>query len=292
MKRLCLILIFLLICFSLFSVGQKDNREQAENKEKITVFTSIMPQKYFVERIGGDRVTVNVFVGPGKSPATYEPTPGQIVALSRSDIFFSIGVLFEQAFLPTIRGTLKNLKIIDTSEGIEKRMFNSEDKQEKIQDPHIWMSPGLVKIQAETIFKALVKNDPDGKETYTKGYNRFIDDLNLVHDDLNEVLGPLRGNILLVFHPAFGYFADDFGLKQVAIETGGKEPGPAMLEKIIMKAREKNVKVIFVQPEFSLKSAQVIARAIDGAVIMLNPLDPDYINNLRHIAFEVKKAFN
>jgi zinc transport system substrate-binding protein len=294
MKKLWVLFFFLLICIPLFSVGKQENKEHT-----ITVFTSILPQKYFVERIAGDRVKINVLVGPGKNPATYEPAPSQVVALSQADLFFTVGVPFEQAFIGNIESSLPELNIVDTSTGIVKRDIVDHDHGEEedytesdLKDPHIWMSPRLVKIQAATIFNALVENDPDGKESYTIGYNSFIEDLNLVHDELKKVLEPLKGNMFFVFHPSFGYFADEYGLQQAAIETGGKEPGPSMLEKIIMQAREKNVKVIFVQPEFSQKSAQVIAKAIDGAVVILDPLHPDYINNLKRIAFEIEKAFN
>ncbi len=299
MKKLRLILILLFVSISLFSAGQQDSKEQGEKKEHtITVFTSILPQKYFVERIGRDRVEINVLVGPGKNPATYEPSPSQVIALSQADLFFTVGVPFEQAFIGNIESSLPELNIVDTSTGIVKREIVDHDHEDEedhpesdFKDPHIWMSPRLVKIQASTIYNALVENDPVGKELYTIGYNSFIEDLNLVHDELKEVLEPFRGNMFFVFHPSFGYFADEYGLRQVAIETGGREPGPSMLEKIIMQAREKNVKIIFVQPEFSQKSAQVIANAIDGAVVILDPLNPDYLNNLRRIALEVEKAF-
>lgn len=299
MNKLWFILFLYFISAPLFSGGQHGDNEYPEYGERtITVFTSILPQKYFVERIAGDRVKINVLVGPGKNPATYEPAPSQVVALSQADLFFTVGVPFEQAFIGNIESSLPELNIVDTSTGIVKRdIVDHDNGKEKdhlesvLKDPHIWMSPRLVKIQAATIFNALVKNDPDGKELYTIGYNSFIEDLNLVHDELKKVLEPLKGNMFFVFHPSFGYFADEYGLQQAAIETGGKEPGPSMLEKIIMQAREKNVKVIFVQPEFSQKSAQVIAEAIDGAVVILDPLHPDYINNLKRIAFEIEKVF-
>lgn len=304
MKKIYFILFTILIATPLFSNGRQDTAEETGRKEDVlTVFTSILPQKYFVERIGGNRVDVNVLVRPGKSPATYEPTPGQVVKLSMADLFFTVGVPFEEAFIGSIRSSLPKLNIVDTSIGIIKREItdhhhddDDHDEEEghgegNMKDPHIWMSPVLVKVQALSIYNALVIEDPKGKEVYTEGYNNFIKDLDLIHEELKNVLKPLRGNMFFVFHPSFGYFADDYGLEQVAIESGGKEPGPAMLEKMIMRAREKNVKIIFVQPEFSQKSAQLIAKAIDGAVVILDPLHEDYINNLKHIADKVRKAF-
>ena len=229
MKKLLLIVIFLLICIPLFSGGKQENKEPPVGKEsRVTVFTSILPQKYFVERIGGDRVEINVLVGPGKNPATYEPAPSQVVALSQADLFFTVGVPFEQAFIGNIESSLPELNIVDTSTGIVKREIVDHDHEDEedhlesdLKDPHIWMSPRLVKIQAATIYNALVENDPVGKELYTIGYNSFIEDLNLVHDELKKVLEPFRGNMFFVFHPSFGYFADEYGLQQVAIETGG-----------------------------------------------------------------------
>jgi zinc transport system substrate-binding protein len=291
--------LFLLMLVSVFMVSGCGKNEDIKSG-KINVFTSIIPQKYFVERIGGDRVSVNVLVGPGKSPATYEPLPDQVIALGAADLFFTIGVNFEKAFIPKIAKSLQSLRIVDTSEGIKKRTIESDDHDDHGEDehgheagapdPHIWMSARLVKQQALNIYNALAEKDPEGKEVYKKGYESFIADLDKADAELKKALEPFKGRTLFVFHPAFGYFADEYGFKQVAIETGGKEPSPSVLESIIKKAKADKVKVIFVQPEFSQKSARAVAKAIGGSVITLNPLNPDYLNNLLYIAAEVKKA--
>ena len=279
-----------------FSTGC--GRSDEVRPSKLNVFTSILPQKYFVERIGGDRVNVSVLVGPGKSPATYEPLPDQVIALSRADIFFTVGVSFEHAFIPKIEKSLQALKIIDTSAGIKKRFLEApgheehgddgHDHRERAVDPHIWMSVTLVKKQAENIYNALAEKDPEGRVFYKKNYDDFIAELDRLNDELKQALAPLRGSTLFVFHPAFGYFADEYGLKQVAIETGGKEPSPSALEAVIKKAKSEKVRIIFVQPEFSQKSAKAIAGAIGGTVVVLNPLSPDYIKNIQSIATEIK----
>ena len=297
---LCLMLCVLVSSF-LFAGGQKESEEavpETENTEILTVFTSILPQKYFVEKIGGDRVQVEVFVGPGKSPATYEPDPRQVELLGASEILFTIGVPFEKAFLPKIEGSLPNLKVVDTTEGVERRFLGGREGQDGTpghgsgaKDPHVWLSARLVKKQAENIYTALVAADPEGKSAYSEGLEIFLKELDDVDALLAEALAPYEGKKFFVFHPAFGYFGDDYGLTQVAIETGGKEPAPSKLEEIIEQAKEQDVKIIFVQPEFSKSSAQAIAEAIDGSVVMLAPLSPDYINNLKSISDEVKKAF-
>lgn len=283
MKKNILILMFLI---NLLAFGKK---------EKLEVFTSILPQKYFVEQIGGERVNVQVLVKSGKSPATYEVTPKQIIELNNAKILFTIGVPFEKVFLKKIGMNLKITKIVDTSYEIEKRYlkYHSHDNHQhnlKTKDPHIWMSPILVKTQAKKIYSTLIKEDPEGKGIYEKRYKKFIEELDELDRYLKNKLNPYKGNTIFVYHPAFGYFTDEYGLYQEAIETGGKEPVPAMLEKVIQHAKEEEVKIIFVQPEFSQKSANAIAKAIDGRVVSLNPLNPDYINNMKKMADEIEGA--
>ncbi len=283
------LIIGLMLTFSINAGGQQDtesNNRENRIAKPLAVFTSILPQKYFVEKIGGSRVQVEVLVGPGKSPATYEPSPHQIEDLGSSDILFTIGVPFEKAFLPAIESTLDSLQIVDTSAGIQKRNLN-----EAAKDPHIWLSVRLVKIQAENIYNALLLKDPAGEQEYTRGYTALLNELENLDAELSAALAPCSGSKFFVFHPAFGYFAEDYELTQIAIEIGGKEPVPSKLEEIIREAKEQNVKIIFVQPEFSRSSARAIAEAIEGTVVMLNPLNPDYINNLKAISDEVQKAF-
>lgn len=310
--------IFLLFIGLIVLVNGCSKTEKNNNSSTLKVFVSILPQKYFVEEIGGKRVDVNVLVKPGKSPATYEPLPDQVISLSDAKILFTIGVPFENAFLSKIKSTLKQITIIDTSKGIKKRKLehhkhddeehhddhDKHDKHDKhddhddhddhhgemIDDPHIWLSPTLVKVQAKTIYNSLVKQDPKGEDVYKKGYKNLISELDSINIELKKVFAPYKGKTIFVFHPAFGYLTDSYGLKQVAIETGGKSPSPFALEKIIQHAKSKNVKIIFVQPEFSKKSAQAIATAIDGKVVTINPLNPDYIKNLRMMAQQIKKG--
>ncbi len=293
-RFLFLLLLMLISFFELPGNGQKEDQDKV-----VTIFTSIMPQKFFVERIGGKRVAVHVLVSPGMSPATYEPTPRQVIRLSQADLLFTIGVPFEQAFIPIITNSLDTLRVIDTSENIEKREFILDENMEEhlhthqgVTDPHIWLSPSLVKIQATTIYNALIEFDPEGESVYKDGFNSFIEELDSVILELHSILDPLEGSSFFVFHPSFGYFTDEFGLIQKTIESGGKEPLPSELEEIIINMKEERIKTFFVQPEFSRKSANAIAEAIGGGVVVLNPLDLAYINNLRYMALEIKKVYS
>ncbi|MFO7896962.1 MAG: zinc ABC transporter substrate-binding protein [Candidatus Cloacimonadales bacterium] len=305
MRKLGLLAIITIIFFS--ACGKK----QADDSPKVLVFASILPQQYFINQIGGDKVEVEVMVQPGKSPATYEPLPHQVMRLSQAAAFFTIGVPFEAAFLSKISETVPELQLIDTAAKIEKRYLEQHIHAESVQhnnhqhhahaspadssagvfDPHVWLSPILVKSQAAIIYQSLSQLDPDNAEYYHQNYADFVQKLQELHQELTEIMAPVAGKTLLVFHPSFGYFTDQYGLKQVAIESGGKEPSAAHLQEIIQQAKARKSKTIITQPEFSQKSAEVIAKAIDGTVLSLNPLAPDYFSNLKKIATTIVDSY-
>jgi len=263
---------------------------QASDRLQITV--SIVPQRYFVERIGGEHVTVNVMVPPGASPATYEPKPEQLVALSQADAYVSIGVPFETAWIERFSAANSDMTIVDTTEGIEKVPVDAHGGHEgqepkapaKTLDPHIWLSPRLVKIQAQTIHHALAELDPKHKKGYQSNLETFLNDIDRLDADIRETLSGLESRKFMVFHPAWGYFADDYGLEMLAVELGGQEPSAAELAALITRAKEEGIKVIFAQPEFSTRAAETIAREIDGEVLLISPLAPDWLGNLRTVA--------
>ncbi len=270
-------------------------------KSPIKVHVSILPQKYFVERIGGDRVRVDVLVKPGKSPATYSPTPAQIQKLTSSDLFFRIGVPFENGILQKIESICR-AKIVDTRQGIVFRKMDNRhpvnedhDHETKTRDhknlfgndPHIWMSPVIVKTQAHTIFKVLSHIDPEGKDEYKRNCELFVKDLDDLNNRLKMAFKDLKGKSLLVFHPSFGYFTDAYGLKQVSVETMGKAPKGKALSKIIKSAKEQKIRVVFVQAQFDGNTARKIASAIKGAVVSIDPLAYDYLANLENIALTI-----
>lgn len=266
-------------------------------KSRFNVQVSILPQKYFVERIGKDRVKVDVLVKPGKSPEIYSPSPDQMKELASSDVYFRIGVPFENGILSKIKA-IAGSKIVDTRQGIILREMenqtpdkenpdagHNENHHDPIgKDPHIWMSPALVKIQAHTIFQTLVDMDPDGKDAYQANYDLFVKDLDDLDTRLKTSLKDLKGENLFVFHPSFGYFTDAYGLRQVAVETMGKAPKGKALSIIIKLAKKHKTRVIFVQPQFDSNAAQKIAAAINGSVVSIDPLAYDYLANMNHMA--------
>jgi zinc transport system substrate-binding protein len=273
--------------------------ESEGSQRSFSVFVSIPPQAYFVERIVGHNISVDTLVLPGESPATYTPSIDQISKLAKASIFFRIGVPFESSLIPKIRAISKKLRIIDTRKGITLRKIESslyghkktEDNNHLSgNDPHIWLDPSLAKRQAYTIYEVLAELDPKKRKTYYANFLSLKDDLDALDARIREALKPVKGGILFVFHPAFGYFADAYDLRQVAVEVEGKAPKGKDLSLFIKKARKRNVRVIFVQPQFDKNAALKIATAIDGAVVSINPLAKDYIHNLEKMAEKVAES--
>ncbi len=266
---------------------------------KPTVSVSILPQKYFIKQIAKDTLHVNTLVQKGSSPATYEPKPAQMVALSKSDIYFAIGVPYERVWVKKFKQINPNLNIVQTDKGIKKLHISAhhhehekahEHSKDEILDPHIWLDPKLVKLQVKTMTDALMKTYPKHKAFYEKNLNLFLKNIDALDEKIAKLLKGKKGKKFLVYHPSWGYFAHRYGLKQEAIEIEGKKPKPKDLMKIIDEAKKDKVSVIFVQPQFSKKSAQLIASAIKGRVEPIDQLDENWESGLLKSATILSKS--
>jgi zinc transport system substrate-binding protein len=265
----------------------------------LRAFVSILPQKFFVEKIGGDLVDVAVMVEPGASPHTYEPKPKQMVALAKTSVYFAIGIPFETIWLEKIAATNPNMLVVHTEAGIPKipmKAYHHEGSPREqghsgIKDPHVWLSPPLVMILAGNILKALLHLDPAHGSVYEENHKSFMKELVVLDGEIRAALrGKGKSLEFMVFHPSWGYFAQAYGLEQVSIEVEGKEPKPAELQYLIQYARKRDIKVVFVQPQFSWLAAQAIAKSIDGQIVFVDPLAADWATNLRQVASKFKAA--
>ncbi len=282
--RLCRIVLLLLTMVLLPVPG----RATADSPVPLSVFVSILPEVQFVRKVGGDRVRVQALVQPGQSPATYAPTPRQMAALSRARVYFRIGVPFEKALLPRLLDTMPHLDIVDLRTGLH--LIELGNGQAGELDPHTWLDPMLVKQQARTIRDTLATLDPRGRDTYQAGYRRFATELDRLNARLARILRPFAGQTIYVFHPAYGYFCRAYGLVQKAVAAGDRQPGARHLAQLIREARADHVKIIFVQPQFSRKTARAIADAIGARVIPLDPLAEDYMANMERMADRIAGA--
>jgi len=268
---------------------------------RLQVVTSIVPFAYFVERIGGDHVAVTAMVPPGGNPHSYEPTPRQMSSLSGASLFVKAGsgVEFELDWMPRILSLNPELQICDASEGVRLIAVNHEDHAHEKRthaedlrkdadhhhhgrfDPHYWLSPENGIIIARNIEKALILVDPERRERYTANADEVVSELEALRFDIRSRLEPVRNRRFLVFHPAWGYYADEFGLKQIAAEEEGKTLTPRQLQKVIEQARAADIRVVFISPQFSNVQAEAIARDIGGRTGTVDPLAHDYMDNLR-----------
>jgi zinc transport system substrate-binding protein len=258
---------------------------------KMAVMVSIAPQKYFVQQICKDLADVQIMVPPGANPTTYEPKPRQMAAISKTSLYFSIGVPFENAWLKKIAAANPDMAVVPTDRGIQKLPMTDDhhhggEKQIKhgTLDPHIWLSPPLVRRQAQAIRDALQAADPAHRAVYENNFKAFVGQVSTLDAELKRIFAGRTGQQFMVFHPSWGYFAQAYGLKQVPIEIEGKEPKPAQLRQLIEHAREDGIQLIFVQPQFSIRSARVIAGEIGARVVMADPLAEDWADNLRAVA--------
>ncbi len=286
------------------SLYARKDEKQAGTGTELKVYVSIPPLAYFVERIGANHVSVETLIAAGNDPHTYEPTPRKMMALAQTDVYFSTGMPFEKQLLDKIRGSNPRLVIIETDKGIEKSAASGINKQNNIKgnkkgpghgergsDPHIWLSPYLIKIQAKNILRGLAKLDPENSGSYEKNYRYFIRDLDIVHEEINKSLGPYSGRSFMVYHPAFGHFADAYGLVQIAIEIKGRDPSSKQLETVIKQSAELDINTIFIEPQFDRKNAQVVADSINAKVISLDPLRKNVLENLEVIAEAIETSF-
>ncbi|WP_051822787.1 metal ABC transporter solute-binding protein, Zn/Mn family [Desulfonatronum thiodismutans] len=308
------------------------------------VFVSIAPQKYFVERVGGQLVNVSVMVPPGASPHVYEPKPDQMRTLAQAKLYFALGVEFEKNLLPKIGALHPELRTVHTDAGIDKLPMiphhhhndhgrgdhdhghghdhgenhfhghehahgeshdHAHDQEHGLAynhshghdhhhhgglDTHVWLSPDLVRIQARHILEALTDLDGEHASAYVANFKAFMADLDALDVDIRHTLAGKQGSAFMVFHPAWGYFARHYGLEQIPVELEGKEPKAQDLQQLIQRAKAERVRVVFISPQFSTRSAETIASAIEGQTIAINPLAENWMENMRTVAEKFKQA--
>ncbi len=267
------------------------------------IVVSILPQKYFVDRIGGKYVDVEVLVSPGQSPATYNPLPNQIRRILSAEAWFTATVPFEKRFLTTARNYTDKMEIVPSQDRVEMLPMDStvstidgnpyEDSHghaEGAPDPHFWLDPMNARIMAENMLVQLNMIAPEQSEDFEANYRGLVAELDSIDNILRERFSDDAGAMFLTFHPSLGYFAHAYGLKQLAIEESGKQASARQVSEIVKFAKDKEIKHILVQKQFPYAQAETIATEINGEVLLIDPLAEDYINNLMEIADAVEKA--
>jgi zinc transport system substrate-binding protein len=271
----------------------------------LQVVVSILPQQYLVERIGGDRVQVLTLVQPGDNEATYSPGPATLAALDQARLWFTLGVHFELVWLERITRDRPALEVVSLAAGLPLREVEAswtagrtehgaghDHDHAGLPDPHTWTDPRLAARMAGRIAETLSRLAPDGAEQFHARAAALQAELLALHEEIAARLEPVRGAAFIVFHPSWGYFADAYGLRQLPIEIGGREPGPRGLAELIRRAQAADASVVFVQQQFSQRSARAVAEAIGAEVVEADPLALDYIDNLRTVSKRMLAALS
>lgn len=260
--------------------------------QRLRVAVSVPPQAYFVERIGGDRVAVEVMIPPGFSHVDYPLTPRQMAALADTDLYVKVGhpaFDYERRYIDPWLLQAPRVRIVDMSQGM--RLLEGEEEHAEDHehdhgdgDPHVWVAPDTVAVAARNIARALEVADPAGAPVYRANLGAFLEEIRQLDREIRAGLAEAQSRKFMVYHPEWGYFARQYGLEQIAIEAEGKEPSAARMIRLIDRARGERVRVVFIEGGFPRKSAQVIADAVGGRVVVADPQQKDWPNNLRRVA--------
>ena len=274
------------------------------NASKPEITVNILPQKYFVEKIVKDKFEINVMVKPGSSPHNYEPKPSQMKSLVNSKAYFLVGDPFEQAWMDKFKQNAKNTLFVDTTKGIEKIQMEEYNHHDEANvdakhdehdhsgfDPHVWLDPLLVKIQAKNIYEAMVEIDSHNSDFYKTNYEEFIKELDTLDENIKTILSPYKDKAFMVFHPSWGYFAKRYDLEQISIEIEGKEPKPNELVELIEEAKKYDIKIVFVAPQFSQKSAKTISKNINANVIAIDPISGNWKESMLDTANQIANSY-
>lgn len=268
---------------------------------KENIFVSIPPQKWICDTLSEQKVTTSVLIDKNQDPHTYEPSPRQIMEVTRARLYLKTGLPFERRLLHVLKNNSNKIRIIDITEGATRLVPGQHIETEHSHhdhdhhghgniDPHLWLAPKNLKILVSNTADALMELDPEHSQLYKKNSEKLKSRIDDLDQKLAAQLSPYKGESFYVFHPAFGYFAASYHLHQKAVELNGKSPTPKQLASIISEAKTEKIKVIFVQPQFDMKSARAIANAISASIVLLDPMAPDIIENLSYLGDSIEKA--
>ena len=291
-KRSASLFILTLTALSLVLAACQSDLQENVDEDALQVTVSILPQAYFVERIAGDLAAINVMVGPGEEAHTYEPTPNQMKALTDSSAFFTIGVEYEETWLPRFEDINPEMLIVDSAAGIERIPMmdelsheeNDEESHTEGLDPHVWLSPENGTIIAENILTALQSLAPDKAELFQSNFESLITEINTLDQQIESLFAGEEQRAFMVFHPAWGYFAAQYDLQQISVQIGGQDPSVSEMTELVDIALDSHIQVIFIQPTFNASDAEAIANEIGAEVAVVDPLARDWLSNLETAA--------
>lgn len=279
MKRITALLTVVII-FGIMASGCSGTGGKSGDSGKIDIYASFYPMYFLASEIAGDKATVTSMVPAGAEPHDWEPTPKFAAELNKADMLIYNGAGMEswmENILPIIDND--NIRIVDASKGIEllkaeehEGEANEKGHEHGIYDPHIWVSPKRLAQQAQTVYEAIKELDPQNAGYYETNMKELVERLNKLDVDIRDSVKSFKSNVIVVSHEAFGYFANDYGLRQIAIRgvNPQDEPSPAEMAKLVQICRENNVRYVFFEKLTSPKLSDTLAREVGGDTLVLN----------------------
>lgn len=270
-------------------VGCKSNQQKAgmaESNAKPTVTVTIPPYQYFVDKIAGDKVDVNVMVSNGNNPETYEPYAQQMMELSKSALYLKVGSIgFEQTWMKKLQDNAPDMKVIDTSTGITPAKTPGGNI-----DPHVWMSCKNARIISSNIFKALCQLKPENKTFFQKNYQQLLSRIDRQDSIIRKSFkdNPEMVRKFVIYHPILTYFARDYQLEQLAIEEEGREPSAAQLKSLIERARKEKIRFCLIQAEFANRNTTTFIKESQTKAMDINPLQADWAYAMKEVSLAVQ----
>ncbi|HEF3639116.1 TPA: zinc ABC transporter substrate-binding protein [Campylobacter coli] len=248
MKKIFLLFIFLGL-FNSFLCAK--TLQPSENLNLPLISVSIAPQAFFVKKIAGDTLNINIL-----STNTHKPKSksNPMKKLEKSELYFTIGLEFEKKLTDKLEQKFPKVKIIDMQENISLAKASSSDSEE-ILDPFTWLDPILVQNIALNTYNALVQKYPQNKSLYKHNLDKFLTELDVLNLQISSKLQKVKNKEFITYHPAWSYFAKRYDLVQNHIEFLGKKLKNKDIKNLGALIKEKNIKVIFVQTRFPEKTA-------------------------------------
>ncbi len=284
-KKLSIVIVIIVIAAGVLGYFGYQNLDANNSNGKIDVAVSIGPEEQWVNAVGGDKVNVTLMVPPSADPHTYEPLPGQLKQISNAKMYAEIGspLEFETNYMNKIEAANPNMLIVNCSEGVTL-IPNTAENESDTMDPHDWNDPKNAEIMVNNIYLGLVKVDPSDQAYFEKNRDNYEAQLEALDNYTTQTLKDKNGTNILIFHPAFGYYAKDYNLTQIAVMINDEEPSPQRIALLLNTAKADNIKVMYNEPQYDPSYMQSIASQVNGTVITVNDLDPNYIQNMKNAA--------
>lgn len=290
-KKLLIVLVILIIAGSVIGYFALQKSSNNNLNGKIGVVVSLGPEVEWVNAVGGDKVNVSLMVPSGSDPHTYEPLPNQLTQVSYAKMYIEIGssIEFENNYMDKIKEANPNMLVVNASQGIQLIPNSAENEAETV-DPHVWADPKNAKIMVNNIYNSLVQEDPADKEYFQKNRDQYLQQLDQLDKNTTQLLKGKQNTTILIFHPAFGYYAKDYNLTIVGAMINDEEPSPQRIAMMVDIAKKNNITIVYSEPQYDPKFMQSLASQINGQVLTVSDLDEHYIQNMNNVAMAFSKA--